>query len=234
MRNPFLLVSLWLLQHLLPNKIKDDISGDLEEEYTKYILPEQGMLKSNVWLFKQTFLTCSRYVFTYSRGLVFLAATLCLAIFLTFAFAIIWLSNMYDPTTLSELFWQNWLAGHSHQVFFEPAFWQYLPEAYKYVFDINLWFDSIACLYTILALYFLAKIDKSKQLSVIKYIFLAIIFMVLPYLWGTYQFMFNDIALKKSGPIVATMWLTILYMILPVGYQIVRKLACQKSTDPRV
>ncbi|NQY66078.1 MAG: hypothetical protein HRT38_20865 [Alteromonadaceae bacterium] len=234
MRNPFLSVSLWLLQHLLPNKIKDDISGDLEEEYTKYILPEQGVLKSNVWLFKQTFLTCSRYVFTYSRGFAFLAATLCLTIFLTLAFAIVWLSNQYDPSTFSELFWQNWLSGHSHQIFFEPAFWQYLPEAYKYIFDINLWFDWIACLYTFLALYFLAKIDKSKQLSVMKYIFLALIFMVLPYLWGTYQFMFNDIVIKKSGPIVAIMWLTILYMILPIGYQIVRKLGSQKSTDPTV
>lgn len=183
---------------------------------------------SNIWLIKQTFLTCSRYVFTYSRSFALLAATLCLAIFLTLAFAIIWLSNMYDPTTLSKLFWQNWLSGHSHQVFFEPAFWQYLPEAYKYIFNINLWFDSIACLYTILALYFLAKIDKSKKLNVINYTILAIIFMVLPYLWGTYQFMFNDIVMKKSGPIVATMWLTILYMILPIGYQIVKKLSSQK------
>jgi hypothetical protein len=232
MRNPFLSVSLWLLQNLLPNKIKDDISGDLEEEYTKYILPELGVFKSNIWLLNQTFLTCSRYVFTYNRGFAFLAAILCLSIFLILAFAIIWLSNQYDPTTLSDMFWQNWLSGHSHQVFFEPAFWQYLPEASKYIFDINLWFDWIACLYTILALYILARIDKSKQLSVMKYIFLALIFMALPYLWGTYQFMFNDIVIKESGPIVAIMWLTILYMILPIGYRIVRKLGPKKSTDP--
>jgi len=234
MRNLFLSVSLWFIQHILPNHLKDEICGDVEEEYTQHIVPEQGRLKANIWLFKQTFLTCSRYVFTYSKGLAFITATICLGVFLTLAFAITWLSNMSDASVLSNLFWQNWLEGHSHQVFFEPAFWEYLPEAYQHIFDLNLWFDLSACIYSVIALYFLAKINRTKTLSLMGYITLALLFMVLPYIWGTYQFMFNDIVMKASGPIISTMWFTILYMILPVGYQIVRKLNSQGKISTAV
>jgi hypothetical protein len=234
MRDPFLIVSIWLIQHLLPSQIKDDISGDLEEEYTLSIVPKQGRVKANIWLSKQTFLTCSRYIFTYSKGLSLLVATISLATFFTLVFAISWLSNMNDSTAFSHLFWQNWLTGHSHQVFFEPAFWQFLPEAFSHIFDINLWVDLRACLYSVLSLYCLTKINKLKQLSTVKYIFLALMFMILPYLWGTYHFVFNDIVMKKSGPIVATMWFTILYMILPIGYQIVKKINSPEKTRSTV
>jgi hypothetical protein len=48
MRTPLLSIALWLFHHILPYEINDGISGDLEEEYIEYILPEKGSFKANI------------------------------------------------------------------------------------------------------------------------------------------------------------------------------------------
>ena len=235
MRNPLLSISLWLFQHILPNEVKDDISGDLEEEYTEYVLPEKGKFQANIWLLKQTLLTCSHHVFTYSNGLALLVALISLSVFFILSVAIAWLSTI-KATDVSDEFLKNWSSGPSYKTFVEPAFWQYMPESYQHFFEwsIDMWLNLPAVLYSICAFYFMAKINKVIDLNIKSYALLAIVLMFSPYFWGEYQCLFSDLSPKEAGPMVAFTWIAVWYMILPIGYQLIKKIIDKNSVSSRL
>ena len=231
MHNTLLNLSIWFIQHIAPNNIKDDLSGDLAEEYTQHILPEQGSVKASLWLLRQTSLTCAHYVFTFVNGIAFIVALIGLSIFSLLAAAIFWLSNV---PSFDVSLWQTWSQQASHhRLVFEPDFWQFIAQFYADGFLVSSfynWIDVTAVFYSLLALYVLAKLDKAKTLTAFKYALSAIALMSVPYLWGTYQFLFNDMVTgPQTGPIVATMWLTIMYMILPTTYQLAKKTANRRT-----
>ncbi|WP_019617250.1 hypothetical protein [Psychromonas ossibalaenae] len=232
MRNTLLSMSLWLFQHILPNEVKDDISGDLQEEYTEHVLPEKGKFQADIWLLKQTLLTCSHHIFTYSNGFALLAALIGLSIFFILSVAIAWLST-FKAIDVSDAFMNNLSSGASHKIFVEPAFWQYIPESYQHFseFGIWMWIELRAGLYSICAVYFIAKINKIIGLNIKSYALLAIMLMFIPYFWGTYQFLFHDIPLKEAGPIIATMLFTVWYMILPISWQLIKKIIASNSVS---
>lgn len=236
MRNSLLSISLWLFQYLLPDEVIDDISGDLEEEYTQYVLPEKGKFQANIWLLKQTLLTCSHHVFTYSNGLALLIALISLSVFFILSVAIRWLSNL-DATEVSDDFVKSLSSGGaSYKTFVEPAFWQFMPKSYQNFseFGIWMWVELRAVLYSICAFCFMVKINKIFDLNIKSYALLAIALIFIPYIGGTYLFLFTDVSLKDAGPISATMLFTVWYMILPVGYQLIKKIIDKNSVNSRL
>jgi hypothetical protein len=73
------------------------------------------------------------------------------------ALGIIWLSSYDDPSAFSANFWQKFDTA-SHIVFFEPAFWQYAPQAFSEGMSFNLWLDSDAIIYSIISLILLRRL----------------------------------------------------------------------------
>jgi hypothetical protein len=212
-----------LLIICLPKKLQEDILGDLEEEYQQLLTQYKGKNEPKLWLIKQTLLTCTRFIFSPNNFLITLINLFSLTLFTIMALGIIWLSSYDDPSAFSANFWQKFDTA-SHIVFFEPAFWQYAPQAFSEGMSFNLWLDSDAIIYSIISLILLRLVDKRFFINAKAYTILALTLMLLPYLWGSMQFLLCTIPLKETGPIIATMWLTILYMILPIGFTLVKKL----------
>jgi hypothetical protein len=48
--------------------------------------------------------------------------------------------------------------------------------------------------------------------------------LLLPYLIGSAMFFFMDVKMIEAGPIVAFMWLSTLYLVMPISYQLINKL----------
>ena len=210
-----------LLNICLPEHLRDDISGDIEEEYL--LLTEQHNAHYQYWLIEQTLLTCVHYAFTPAKLLSLALATVSISIFILMSLAIIWLSAADDFSLFIERFWQEF-PQQSYTLFFEPGFWQFVPTAISEGMGFYLWIDGPAAWYSLLALLVLMKIDKHSQLSSYRYGLLSVTLMLLPYLWGTVQFLLYDISLKATGPLLATMWLTIIYMILPITFTTIKKI----------
>jgi len=90
--------------------------------------------------------------------------------------------------------------------------------------SFGLWIDGPALTYSIITLVLLKIIDQRNQFTAIKYAQIALCLMFLPYLWGSAKFMLYQISMVETGPLIATMWLSILYMILPIGFTLVKKM----------
>jgi len=212
-----------LLKICLPKILQDDISGDIEEEYKQLRLESISTNNAEFWLVRQTILTCSRYMFSVKNIFISFVIFLSLSLFSLMAIGIVWLSTAYDVSSFPNNFWQEFNST-SHIVFFEPAFWGYAPTALTEGMDLNLWVDGPAVTYSIIALTLLNILDHKKQFSAILYAQISLCLMLIPYLWGSAQFLIYDIPMFETGPIIATMWLSILYMALPIGYTLVQKI----------
>jgi hypothetical protein len=138
---------------------------------------------------------------------------------------------------LSDTFWQEWHTENPHNIFFHPVFWQYLTEFHQYYNEycgFSIWLKSDAILHSICVLYVITKISISFHLNVKIYTYFAITLMFVPYIWGTYLLFSSDLEPKQLGPIVASMWLTTVYIILPMGYQLIKKIISNNSVNPKL
>lgn len=212
----------WLLNKILPNAIKDEISGDLEEEFNHYVVAEKGETAAYFWFWQQTFSTCGRYIMNTQRTKSLAIVLFSLGIFSLILMAVAYLSFVDTPNAYAGEYWYN---GQIHKLFFDPLFWQLAPNAalernidVGYLIDIN---SFVWAIFSLATLYIL---DKKYHLSISKFSALAITLTLTPYFWGVSQFVLYEISLRQTGPLIATMWLTIFYMILPISYHVVKKL----------
>lgn len=232
MNNLLLKFSLWLLKGILPAHLKNDICGDLEEEFLNYTSKENTEYQACVWLIKQTVSTAFRYACRGNNLLVVFTSVACISIFLTLNFAIIWLSDLDDISAYNDVFWQQWLQGYSYTVFWQFAFWQYVNSASYFSHNFGIFYDFNALIYTVIALLSLNFLRQRYEFSIAQIVFFSALLLLMPYLGAIIQFMLFDVQMKQSGPITAFVWLSTLYLILPVGYQIIRSHTYQEVALP--
>jgi len=201
----------------------------LEEEYITITLPIYGKPKADRLLIKHTMEICTHFIFSTKNLLSFLVSVVAVSIFFTMAISVFWLSNLADISVLSDAFWQQWLAGNTYQIFFETLLWQSIPQIFAQPIDWSMWLYKPALIYALIAYYFLYKVCVITKLSIIKYLLIALTVIILPYFFGTALFLFMDIKMNESGPIVAFMWLNTLYLIIPFSYQLISKIKTSNS-----
>lgn len=213
-----------LILHCLPDKINDNVCGDIEEEYEQLVAKQNPKSQTNLWLIKHTLITCGYFMMTTNKLWTVLISVFSISLFMLMALAVIWLSNYSDVSAFSEQFWQQFSAGSLHIVFFEANFWQYSLHSLSQGSELHLWFDSAAFIYSIIALLIIMKIDNKNNQSIKPFLLISVSLMLLPYLFGSVILATQNIPMIEVGPIIATMWLTILYMIIPISFQLVQKL----------
>ena len=214
----------WFVCLCIPNYFSCDISGDLEEEYNTIMLPIYGRRKANRWLIKHTLTICTHFIFSTKNLLSVLISVVAVSVFSTMFISIFWLSDLTDASVLNDAFWQQWLAGNTYQIFFEPVLWQSISQVFTQSVDWSLWLYQPALIYALISLYFLYNICPLTKLSISKYLLVALTVIILPYFFGWSLFLFMDIKMNESGPIVAFMWLTTMYLIMPLSYQLINKI----------
>jgi len=218
--------SKWFIRLSIPTHLVDDISGDLEEEYTTIILPANNRFKAKFWLIQQTIFICAHFIFSLKNIGACLISVVAISLSFLMIVSVFWLSDLSDSDAkmFSDFFWKKWLHGNSYQLFFEPAFWQSAPKVFLQPIDWSIWFYKPALIYAFILFFILHKINISKNLSVLEYFLMSTTGILLPYLAGNILFFFMNIKMTESGPIVAFMWLSTLYLMIPISYQLVRRL----------
>jgi hypothetical protein len=216
--------SKWLINCCIPNHLVSDICGDLEEEYTTLVLPKHRQSHANFWLIQQTLSICSHFILTAKNLFSVFSTLIATSLLFTMIVAIFWLSDLSDPNVLSADFWQGWQAGNTYRVFFEPVLWNSVSKAFTHPIDWSLWFYQPALIYASVSLYLLHKIQAITKHAPKKALLAALVIIFIPHLGGWGLLFFVDIPMNQSGPIAAFTWLSTLYLLLPINYQVINTL----------
>ncbi|TWX47176.1 hypothetical protein [Colwellia hornerae] len=228
----------WFIRLCIPKCFSDDICGDLEEEYSTIVHStitqsanekNQASMVANAWLIKHTCSICTHFILSKNNLLVLLVSVVVISISFLMILSVFWLSNLADARVLSDVLRQQWLAGNTYQIFLEPILWQSTFQLLSKPVDWNMWFYQPAIIYALTAFYILYNVTASIGISIIEHLLVSIILVLLPYILGNTLFFFIDIEMIKTGPIVAFMWLSTLYLIIPLGYQLVNKIKTNDS-----
>lgn len=212
-------VAFYLLKVVLPKSIQEDICGDLQEEFLHLQQNPANQMKAIKWLWLQT-LSCSwRFIMTQQRFYSVLLIAMCLLLVFTLVVAINFLS-VAEPTAFKQDFWIN---GHVHQLFTDPALWQSVNKGLLSKFTVDLLFHPTAMLYALFSFTLVYWLDKKCRFSSLIYALLSLVALALPYVGGFMYFQLNDVALKQSGPIIAFMWLSVVYLLPLFTYGLVVK-----------
>jgi hypothetical protein len=215
-------LAIWMLNTLLPDSVKDDISGDLTEEFN---YSKHTTLKTYCQFWQQTLTTCWRYSMTKQLFTSLVLTFVSLITTYLLVKAVIFLSVADNPLFLKDY----WLNGNVYLLFTEEFFWSnsFGENAYQFEWNMFMHMPSIIWALSVGALIY--SINRSVRLNLSSYIVLALIACFAPYVYGMLTLRFTDMSPKETGPIIAFMWISIIYLILPLSVGVMRKLYANRS-----
>lgn len=212
-----------ILNLVVPNHLRESLTGDLEEEFAHRAINNNK--QATHWFWRQTMQTSLHYFSQYLateamlKKLVIISTVI---LFPTLLIMISWLSNM--DTDTSEHIWNNLLQGKIHSFLFEAEVIALGSEKLATDFDLLMYFNIPAVLWTVFALAVLYFRNKNKAFSAHQAAAWSAVLMLLPYLFGLIYIEIIEPQARHVGPPVAFMALSIIYLILPSCYLVLNKM----------
>lgn len=203
----------WLLSRLANPEYRDELIGDMEEEYAER---QQTNQDTTNWLLRQTALAIwdGQNAMIKTTGFVkVLSIVLCVLALPTIALFVGWLSNMENP---SEQLWQLLLAGEVHSLLFNAEYWSHAwNESGISHLEPGMFMNIPSMLWAIAFAGSTYLLWKRSDPSVWAFSAFALAYTLLPYLFGYTLISSLEPAAHKVGPIVAFMMLAP-FFTLPV------------------
>lgn len=216
-------LALVLLNKLLPDSLNDDISGDLIEEFNQ---SDRSNLVNHYLFWMSTFSTCWRYTMNKPLYLSLGLAIISLTIFYILIKAVVFLSVADDPLFFKDY----WMDGDIHLLFAEGFFWSNSFGSNAFKLDWGMLVHDWSVTWSIISFTVLQLLEKRHKFRLIGYVCLAFIVCFTPYFYGMLTLRFNELPLTEIGPLVAFMWISIIYLILPLSVGLIQKIHHQNST----
>lgn len=220
-----------LLNVLVPSDLRDILVGDLNEEFWQRasIQPRDAAL----WFWRQALMTSAHYVSNYLvsenllRKLVLLVTALLLP---TLLVGIFWLSNVDE---YSEYFWSNLLEGKMHVIAITPEFWRegsFMILHHASLQDIEMYLHGPSAIWAMTAFAVLYIRNRYSTFSAHQAAGWGTTLMLLPYLSGLFFTQLSQLAPNQVGPVIATMTISIVYIILPLAWFVLSKTRLQVNS----
>ncbi|GAA0855492.1 hypothetical protein [Aliiglaciecola litoralis] len=195
----------WLLSRLTNPAYRDELIGDMEEEYTER---QQTNQDANNWLLRQSALAIWDGQKAMVKSTNFLKAVsiiLCILVLPTIALFVGWLSNMEEPT---EHLWQLLLAGEIHSILLHGDYWEHAwNESGIAHLELAMFINIPSILWVMAFAGSAYALLKRFTPSVWEFSAIALIFLLLPYLFGYVVISWFEPAAQNVGPILAFMML---------------------------
>ena len=122
-----------------------------------------------------------------------------------------------------------WVNGAVHLFFVEPVFWESVANGLIQEATLGIFINIPSLIWAGISLALMVLIETRQSLSLIKHIALVMALIFTPYLYGMFYFTLNEVPLNQAGPIIAFMWLPVLFLIVPLSYGVIRKINNQKK-----
>lgn len=219
-----------VLEITLPAHIKDQVLGDLQEEYGKR-LPDNAAAARR-WYRYQALRTVVQYFsqFLGSDKLLKVAVILASFILVPVIFVMVaWLSNVDDTT---ERVLQYLLAGDMHKVAITREFWAYAVQSVSQQKDLFMYVNMPSVMWASVSLFWIGYKNKKQLMTAHQLALWGSALMLLPYLLGTFYLSAFAMPPRVVGPIIAFMLLSLFYLLVPVTCWVMYRLR-QGSADAK-
>lgn len=204
-------IATWLLSRLANPAYRDELIGDMEEEYTER---QQSNQNTHNWLIRQTVMAIwdgQKAMIKSTNFLKVLSIILCVLTLPTIALFVGWLSNIKDPT---EQLGQLLLSGKIHSILMHSDYWKYAwNESGVAHLELAMFINIPAILWAMVFAGASYMLLKKVTPSVWIFSAIALAFTFLPYLFGYAVINSFALAAPQVGPILAFMILTPLFTI---------------------
>ncbi|WP_340679788.1 hypothetical protein [Paraglaciecola sp.] len=193
----------WLLSRLANPAYRDELIGDMEEEYAER---QQANQDTTNWLLRQTALAIwdGQNAMVKTTGFVkVLSIVLCVLTLPTIALFVGWLSNVDAP---SEHLWQLLLAGEVHSILFNSEYWRLAwNESGISHLELAMFINIPSILWAMVFVGSTYLFLKKANPSVWVFSAFALAYMLLPYLFGYTVISSLEPVAQTVGPIMAFM-----------------------------
>lgn len=216
-----------LLRWTVPENLQETLLGDLVEEFLQRTQVDPQQAKN--WYWRQSMTTSIHYVTRYItsedllRRLTILVA---MVLFPALVSMIAWLSSM---DSASEHIWQNLLLGKVHAFLFESEVLVNGSGALISSAEIGMYINVPSILWALLTFSVLYLRNRFSDFSAHQAAGWGLAMMLSPYVFGMIYIDIIHPEPKQIGPTVAFMTISIVYIILPLAWFILRK---SKNTRP--
>lgn len=210
-----------ILQFFTPAEIRNELVGDLHEEYSHRI--HQNPKAAAQWYWQQTIRTSCHYVTRFIASETLLRKLVILISLILFPALLVMISWLSVINTASDHIWQNLLAGKVHSFIFEPEVVVNGTDALLQYAEFEMYLNWPSFFWSLFTLFLLVVRNKTSTFTAHQLTAWGTTMMFLPYIFGLVYIDIIDPAPKQVGPTVAFMTLSIVYIILPLTYFIVRK-----------
>jgi hypothetical protein len=195
----------WLLSRLANPAYRNELIGDMEEEYTER---QQTNQDTTTWLLRQTASAIWDGQNAMVKSTVFVKALgiiLCVLMLPTITIFVGWLSNLHEP---SEQLLQLLSAGEVHSILFNTEYWRlaWNENSISHL-ELGMFIHTPSILWAMVfagsTYWFLKKSNPSVWL----FSTFALAYLLLPYLFGYTVISSLEPVDQKVGPILAFMML---------------------------
>jgi hypothetical protein len=198
-------LAIWLLNRLANPAYRDELIGDMEEEYTER---QQTNQDTSNWLLRQTALAIwdgQKAMVKSTSFLKVLSIILCVLTLPTIVLFIGWLSNIEEPT---ERLWQLLLAGEVHSILVHSDYWKHAwNESGIAHIELSMFINIPSILWAMVFAGSAFVLLKKFTPSVWVFSAVSLVFISLPYLFGYVVISSFEPSAQKVGPILAFMLL---------------------------
>lgn len=211
-----------LLSCVLPDDLKNEIIGDLSEEFYHQVHSNPDHRQAKKWLWQQTTKTIAIFAsIRIARALRDLDLMHTMALFIGI---VVFVATFVVITLLSHLdgfddysfdLSAMLVSGDLHQALAHSEFWQQALTHSFYLNDLNYLFQWPALLWAGASTLLLSLCAKTSWMSKHSIAGLAVCLVFAPYLLGTVYLQHNQVTINQAGSILALMLFSIMYLVVP-------------------
>ena len=221
----------------LPDTIKHEIIGDLEEEFNLQLV-QFGHQRAKYYYWKQAIISIFQFIIIRANSSISssnykqkLSLVLGVTVFTISMLLISWLSHLEGFDGFTNNIETELVLGNPHQALTQVQFWKTSFANIKSTNSLETYFQLEALLWAFLAIIFI-KLNEIKQLTSPKNMLVLLYFMTFsPYLMGTLYLEFNYHSIQQVGPFLAKMIFSLFYLIIPSTYLTYRNLCQRKQSE---
>jgi len=214
-----------LLSFFLPNTIKNEILGDLEEEFNEHLTRFSNNKRARYSYWQHALKTLCQFIairgknsLLSSNGNQVIALIMGSVVFISSLLLISWLSHLAGAENFTQSMATALAQGNPHKALVQSQFWQISFTNIKYANNLAYFFQLEAFIWAVCSI-FMVNLIRSKQFinkKHISYLSLSVVF--LPYTVGSIFLQFNHYPTPQVGLILAQMIFSVFYLTLPMTY----------------